>query len=80
VPAVDDYLGTLAPEQAAALRDVRRVLLDLVPDAVRGELGPQRVSKGAIRVTQAEPLPDDVLRRLLEARVAEIDARGRSRP
>ena len=108
MPVVDDYLGTLAPNQAAALRDVRRLVLELVPDAgetttygmpaftyrgypllafkvwkrhlglypcsstavdaVRAELDAKNVSKGAIRFTPDAPLPDDVLRRVLDAR------------
>ena len=112
---VDAYLGTLAPDQAAAFQHVRRLVLELVPDAgevmtygmpaftyrdhpllafkawtrhlglypcsstavdaVRAELDAGSVSKGGIRFTEAEPLPDDVVRRLLKARMAEIDAR-----
>jgi uncharacterized protein YdhG (YjbR/CyaY superfamily) len=116
VAIVDDYLATLAPEQAAALAHVRDVVLDLVPDAgetttyampaftYRGKpvlafqawkhhvglypcssaavaavsdvLAAGQFTKGAIRFAPDDPLPDDVLRRVLEARTAEIDERA----
>lgn len=46
-------------------------------DAVRGELAGFSLSKGTIRFTAAHPVPDEVLLRLLAARVAEIEAAPR---
>ena len=52
--------------------------LSLVPfspaviDAVRAELGDLAASKGVIRFTAAEPIPDDVVLRLARLRLAEI--------
>jgi uncharacterized protein YdhG (YjbR/CyaY superfamily) len=43
-------------------------------DAVRDELAGFAASKGTIRFTAERPLPDPVLRRLVEARLAEITA------
>jgi uncharacterized protein YdhG (YjbR/CyaY superfamily) len=45
-------------------------------DAVRDRLGGFGVSKGAVRFSVAAPLPEDVVRDLLRARKAEIDASG----
>lgn len=41
-------------------------------DAVRDELDPSAVSKGMVRFTPDAPLPDDVVERLVRARLAEI--------
>lgn len=41
-------------------------------DAVRDALAGFDVSKGTIRFTAARPLPDDVVERLVAARLAEI--------
>ena len=41
-------------------------------DAVRDDLEGYSLSKGTVRFTAAHPLPDDVLERLLSARLAEI--------
>lgn len=43
-------------------------------DAVADDLAGFDFSKGTIRFQPEHPLPDDVLRRLVEARRAEIDA------
>lgn len=46
-------------------------------DAVRTELGGFDVSKGTVRFTRDHQVPDEVLERLLRARLAEIEARPR---
>jgi uncharacterized protein YdhG (YjbR/CyaY superfamily) len=59
--------------------------LSLVPfssgavDAVRDDLAGWSASKGLIRFTVDTPLPDDVVERVVRARLAEIRA-PRSRP
>jgi uncharacterized protein YdhG (YjbR/CyaY superfamily) len=45
-----------------------------VIDGVRGQLAGYDLSKGTIRFTSAEPLPDDVVREIVRLRVAEITA------
>ena len=52
----------------AAIVGVRQVV-----DAVAGRLTGFALSKGTIRFTAAEPLPDDVLRDLVRLRQAEIE-------
>ena len=60
--------------------------LSLVPysptalDSVRAELGGFDVSKGLIRFTAARPVPDEVVVRLLAARLAEIRPRSVEQP
>ncbi|MFH5823762.1 iron chaperone [Georgenia sp. AZ-5] len=53
-------------------------------DAVRAELAGYSLSKGTVRFSAERPLPDDVVERLLSARLAEIarrvDAHVRRRP
>jgi uncharacterized protein YdhG (YjbR/CyaY superfamily) len=44
-----------------------------VVDAVAGRLAGFALSKGSIRFTAAEPLPDDVLRDLVRLRRAELE-------
>jgi uncharacterized protein YdhG (YjbR/CyaY superfamily) len=44
-----------------------------VIDAVKGELAGFGVSKGTIRFTAENPLPDDVVRAVVRRRAAEID-------
>jgi uncharacterized protein YdhG (YjbR/CyaY superfamily) len=41
-------------------------------DAVRADLPASAVSKGMVRFTAEQPLPDDVVERLVRARLAEI--------
>lgn len=41
-------------------------------DAVRGDLAGYDLAKGTVRFTAERPVPDDVLERLLAARLAEI--------
>ena len=41
-------------------------------DAVRDDLEGYSLSKGTVRFTAEHPLPDDVVERLLSARLAEI--------
>lgn len=41
-------------------------------DAVRGDLAGYDLAKGTVRFTAERPVPDDVLERLLTARLAEI--------
>jgi uncharacterized protein YdhG (YjbR/CyaY superfamily) len=43
-------------------------------DAVRDDLEGYSLSKGTVRFTAEHPLPDDVVERLLSARLAEIAA------
>lgn len=45
-------------------------------DVVRADLGGFSVSKGTVRFTADQPVPDDVLERLVRARVAEIRPTG----
>ena len=42
-----------------------------------GELTGWKWTEGAVQFTPANPLPDDLIRRLVRARLAEIDAQGR---
>jgi uncharacterized protein YdhG (YjbR/CyaY superfamily) len=42
-------------------------------DTVRGELADFSLAKGTVRFTEDQPVPDDVLDRLLLARRDEID-------
>jgi uncharacterized protein YdhG (YjbR/CyaY superfamily) len=41
-------------------------------DAVKGELGGFDVSKGTIRFSSDNPIPEDTLRRIIDARLREI--------
>jgi uncharacterized protein YdhG (YjbR/CyaY superfamily) len=43
-------------------------------EAVKGELGAYAVSKGTIRFTRDTPIPEDTLRRIIDARLKEITA------
>jgi uncharacterized protein YdhG (YjbR/CyaY superfamily) len=45
-------------------------------DTVRADLAGYSLSKGTVRFTAENPLPDDVLERLLDARLAEIRGDG----
>jgi uncharacterized protein YdhG (YjbR/CyaY superfamily) len=45
-----------------------------VVDGVSGQLAGFDLSKGTIRFTAAEPIPDDVVREIVRRRVAEISA------
>lgn len=47
--------------------------------AVADELAPYKVSKGSIRFELSEPIPYDLITRIVEARVAEEAARPRKR-
>jgi uncharacterized protein YdhG (YjbR/CyaY superfamily) len=47
-------------------------------DRYRDELADFKLSKGTIRFTPTHPLPDDLVRRLVADRVAEIDGAERS--
>lgn len=42
-------------------------------DAVRDRLAGYQVSKGTVRFTAGNPLPDDAVREIVRARAAEID-------
>ena len=42
-------------------------------DAVKGQLPSAAVSKGTVRFSADQPLPDDVVRALVRSRIAEID-------
>lgn len=44
-------------------------------DSVRDDLPSHKVSKGAVSFSAARPLPGDVLTKLLQARIAQIDGR-----
>lgn len=46
-----------------------------VVDAHRGELGGYDTAKGTIRFTPRHPLPEDLVARIVRARMAEIDGR-----
>jgi uncharacterized protein YdhG (YjbR/CyaY superfamily) len=48
-------------------------------DAVREDLAGWSLSKGTIRFTPDHPLPDDVVERLVRARLAEIESSGTRR-
>lgn len=48
-------------------------------DAVKDELTGFSVSKGTIRFSVAEPLPEPVLRALVQSRIAEIEGGRRPR-
>ena len=111
---IDDYLGTVAPDQRVALERVVDLARSTVPDAVDGRsygmpaltyagrpligilaakdhlsvfpfspaaieavsdrLSGFSLSKGTIRFSVAQPVPDDVVRDLVALRRAEIDA------
>ena len=111
---IDDYLGTVAPDQRVALERVVDLARSTVPDAVDGRsygmpaltyagrpligilaakdhlsvfpFSPAAIeavsdrlpgfslSKGTIRFSVAQPVPDDVVRDLVALRRAEIDA------
>ncbi len=43
-------------------------------DAVKGELGAFAVSKGTIRFSPDSPIPEDILKRIIAARLKEIVA------
>ncbi len=84
VPAAEDGIGYGMP----ALRYRGKPLLSVMSaknhiglypfsppalDTVRDKLDGYSLSKGTVRFTVEKPLPPDVLDRLIEARVAEID-------
>jgi uncharacterized protein YdhG (YjbR/CyaY superfamily) len=50
-----------------------------VMEAHRGELSGYDTSKGTIRFAPGEPLPDGLIRKLVGARIAEIDAEAATR-
>lgn len=108
---VDTYLSGLEPEQRVTLEQLRRTILELLPDAeetisygmpaykVHGKtiagfaafknhlsylphsgsildklgdaLEPYRTTKGSLHFRVDQPLPRDIVRRLLKARLAE---------
>jgi uncharacterized protein YdhG (YjbR/CyaY superfamily) len=47
-----------------------------VLDAFRTELVDYELSKGTVRFTPDHPIPEDVIRRIVGARVAELDGRA----
>ena len=49
-------------------------LYGLSPDAFKQELAAYDTSKGTIRFPTAEPPPEDLIRKLLSARIADIEA------
>lgn len=113
--AVEAYFAQQPAAARAALRAVRRIVLDSAPDAadaisyqmpafryrgrilvyyaawaahyalypasaallstMRDELAAFGISKGAIRFDYGAPVPEDLIRRIVEKRVAELDAR-----
>lgn len=46
-------------------------------DAVRDRLPPARLSKGTIRFTLDDPLPDEIVRDVVRSRATEIEATAR---
>jgi uncharacterized protein YdhG (YjbR/CyaY superfamily) len=60
--AMDDYLDGLPSEQKAALEHVRSVARDVAPGA----------EKGTVRFSPDRPVPDDVMKDLIQARMDEI--------
>jgi uncharacterized protein YdhG (YjbR/CyaY superfamily) len=111
---VDEYFASLDPESRAAFENVRRLALEVAPEAeagtsygmaaliyrakpligfraaqrhlsifpfsaqvvdgVGGKLTGFDLSKGTIRFTAAAPIPDDVVREIVQGRMAEITA------
>jgi uncharacterized protein YdhG (YjbR/CyaY superfamily) len=55
------------------------VMSPAVMEAHRGELSGYDTSKGTIRFAPGEPLPDGLVRKLVGARIAEIDAEAATR-
>jgi hypothetical protein len=71
VGEVDDYLAGLDPGAAGVLGAVYARALELVPEAEQGTgFG---LSKGTIRFTAEQPIPEPVVTRIVELRRAEID-------
>jgi uncharacterized protein YdhG (YjbR/CyaY superfamily) len=58
---IDEYLAGVIAEQRAALEELR------------GETGSWQTGKGTIRLQPDGPLPAELVRRLLRARVEEGD-------
>jgi uncharacterized protein YdhG (YjbR/CyaY superfamily) len=65
---MDDYVDGLPDEQRAAFERVRAVVADVAPEALEGF----DLSKGTIRFTPEQPVPEDVLTDVIRARMQEL--------
>jgi uncharacterized protein YdhG (YjbR/CyaY superfamily) len=113
--AVDDYIAGFPPSVQEALRTIRALVAEMVPDATEtisygiptfdvgrthlvhyagyehhigiyptpsamdhfdAELARYQRGKGSVRIPLDEPLPIDLIRRIVEYRVAEIERRS----
>ncbi|HJS47153.1 MAG TPA: DUF1801 domain-containing protein [Gemmatimonadales bacterium] len=71
------YHGVLVGFGAAANHCALYLMSGTVVAAHRAELADYDVSKGTVRFDPARPLPAALVRRLVKARIAENEARGR---